>query len=161
MAIGGVNASAGTDRERRHHAQMLAAVVARDVEVVELGAVVVADQAGHLLEVFRFELHDRRRAEAMRLLPPRDERLREQAADGLAAVEAQVAGPRAEAEHLVRPRRAQPLKVNRQLSASKSSRTGAEWLRLRRQTRRRRHVHVGIPCPSIVRSQPSSPQIIF
>jgi hypothetical protein len=32
------------------------AVVRRDVQVVELGAVVVADQARHLLEVLRLEL---------------------------------------------------------------------------------------------------------
>jgi hypothetical protein len=45
--------------ERRHHTNVFAAlVIARDVEVVELGAVVVAHEAGHLLEVLRFEFHD-------------------------------------------------------------------------------------------------------
>ena len=92
MATGGVNASAvDLIGKRRHHAQMPAAVVARQVEVVELGAVVVADEAGHLLEVLRLELHERRRAEAVGLLTPRHERLREQAPDRLAPVEAQVA----------------------------------------------------------------------
>ena len=70
-------------------------LVVRDVEVVELGAVVVADQARHLLEVLGLEVHHGRGAEAVRLLAPRDQRLAEQAADRLAAVEAQVAGPRA------------------------------------------------------------------
>ena len=65
-------------------------LVMRDVEVVELRAVVVADEPRHLLEVLRLELDDRRRAEAVRLLPPRDERLAELAADRLATVETQV-----------------------------------------------------------------------
>ena len=47
--------------------------VVRDVEVMKLRAVVVADQAGHLLKMFRLELDDRGRAETMRLLPSRDE----------------------------------------------------------------------------------------
>ena len=90
--MGGVNTSAvswsgSADITRR----CLPASSRANVQVVELGAVVVADQAGRLLEMRGLELHDRRRAEAMRLLPPRDERLREQAADGLAAEEAQMA----------------------------------------------------------------------
>ena len=57
-----------------HHAQMFAdGLVVREVEVVELGAVVVADQPGQLLEMFRLEFDDRGRAEAMRLLAARDE----------------------------------------------------------------------------------------
>src|ERR1051325_6148146 len=88
----------------RHHTNMFAAfLVARDVEVVELGAVVVAHETGHLLEVLRFELHDRRRAVAMRLLTTGDERLPEEAADCLATVKAEVPLPLAEAEQLVRP----------------------------------------------------------
>src|SRR6185436_17724412 len=98
----------------RHDAKMLAgALVTRDVEVVELGAVVVADQAGHLLEMVRFALDDRRRAEAMRLLPPRDQRLLEEAADGLPTVEAQMSRPRPETEQVVGRRPAQPLKCDR------------------------------------------------
>ena len=69
-----------------HHAQILAqGFVMRDVEIVEFGAAVVADQAGHLLKMLRLEFHDRGHAAAMRLLPPRDQRLAKQAADGFAA----------------------------------------------------------------------------
>ena len=48
-------------------------LVVREVEVMELGAVVVADQPGQLLEMFRLELDDRGGAEAMGLLAPRDQ----------------------------------------------------------------------------------------
>ena len=48
-------------------------LVARDVEVMELRAVVVADEAGDLLEMLRLEFDDRGGAEAMRLLAARDE----------------------------------------------------------------------------------------
>ena len=59
-----------------HHAQVLAqGLVVRQIEVVELRAVVVAGQPRQLLEVFGLELHDSGRDEAVRLLPPRDERL--------------------------------------------------------------------------------------
>ncbi len=51
----------------------------------------------------------------MGLLPPGDERLPEQAAQRLAAEETQAARPRREAEYLLRPRRPQPLEVDRQL----------------------------------------------
>ena len=61
-------------RQAGHHAQVFAdGFVVRDVEVMELCAVVIADQAGHLLKMFRLELDDRRRAVAMRLLTARDE----------------------------------------------------------------------------------------
>ena len=63
----------------------------RDVEVVELRAVVVADESRHLLEVPRLDVDDRRGAVAVRLLAPRDERLAELAADGLAAEQTQMA----------------------------------------------------------------------
>ena len=44
--------------------------VVRDVEVMKLSIVVVADQAGQVLKMLRFELDERRRAETMRLLHP-------------------------------------------------------------------------------------------
>ena len=90
-------------------------LVVRDVEVMKLRAVVVADEPGHLLKMFRLEFNDRGGAEAMRLLPARDERLPEQAADRFAAKEPQIAGARGEAENFLRPRRAQPLEIDRQL----------------------------------------------
>ena len=133
-------------------------LVVRDVAVVELGAVVVADQPGHLLEVLGLELDDGRRAVAMRLLPPRDERLAEQAADRLAAEEAQMAGRAREAEELLRPRRAQPLEVDGQLrtiEVSRRRRGGTDA-----GQRRRGDVHAGCPAPSMVRSQPSAPHVI-
>ena len=87
-------------------------------------AVVVADQPGHLLEVLAARTPRRRGAEAVRLLPPRDQRLAEQAADRLAAVQAQVAGPRGQAEQLVG-----------QASAATESRSAA---RASKSSRRRR-----------------------
>src|SRR5258708_39669638 len=50
----------------------------------------------------------------MRLLPPCDEGLSKNAARRLAPEQAQVAGPRRQAEQLLRPRRTQPLKLDRQ-----------------------------------------------
>src|SRR4051812_22439315 len=85
-----------------------------NVEVVKLGAVVVADQARHLLEVFRLELHDRFNARAMRLQPSSDERLPEQASDRLPAVKAQMSRARRQTEKLVWPGRTKPLKMDRQ-----------------------------------------------
>ena len=76
-----------------HHAQVFAdALVVRDVEIVELRAVVVADESRHLLEVPWLDVDDCRGAVAMRLLPSRDERLAKLAADGLATEEPQMAG---------------------------------------------------------------------
>ena len=66
----------GLRRVRRagHHAQMFASLfIVRDVEVMKLRAVVVADQARHLLEMFRLEFHNGRGAKAMRLLAASDE----------------------------------------------------------------------------------------
>ena len=57
---------------------------------MKLGAVVVADEARHLLEVIRLEIDRGRGAETVRLLPARDECLREETADGLAAEQAQM-----------------------------------------------------------------------
>ena len=137
-------------------------LVVRDVEVVELRAVVVADEPGRLLEVLGLELHDGRRAEAVRLLAPRDQRLAEQAADRLAAVQPQVPGPRGQAEELLGLRRAQPLEVDRAAArASKSSRT-----RRRSETGAAGRSGAGdleraaVPARPAVRSQPSSPQTI-
>ena len=74
-----------------HHAQVFAdALVMRDVEIVELRAVVVADETRHLLEMSRLDLDHRGGAETVGLLPPRDERLAKLAADGLSTVESQV-----------------------------------------------------------------------
>ena len=69
-------------RQARHHAHVFAdRLVMRDVEIVELRAVVVADESGHLLEVLRLELDDGAGAVAVRLLASRDECLAELAAD--------------------------------------------------------------------------------
>ncbi len=74
-----------------HHAKVLAdALVVRDVEIVELRAVVVADETRHLLKMSRLDLDHRAGAETVRLLAPRDERLAKLAADRLSTVEAQV-----------------------------------------------------------------------
>ena len=163
-AMGGVNASGRhLIGQRRHHAQMLAGLVARDVEVVELGCCCSSRPGRPSAGSAR--ARTRRRvdgAETVRLLPPRDERLPEQAADRLAAEEPQVARPRAQAEEFVRVRRAQPLKLDRQ-------RVGVEVL----PDRRGRDAAAaadppapafrrsGCPRPSSVRSQPSSPHVIF
>jgi hypothetical protein len=71
--MGGVKASVcGASGTQRHHAQMFAEhLVAREMEVMKLRAVVVTDEARALLKMFRLELDDRGRAEAMRLLPSR------------------------------------------------------------------------------------------
>ena len=61
-------------------------VVVGDVQVVELARVVVADESGHLLKVLGLELDEVDGGVAVRLLPPCDQRLPEQAADRLAAV---------------------------------------------------------------------------
>ena len=87
---------------------------------MELRAAVVARQPRQLLEMFGFEFHDRDRAKAMRLLPPRDQRLPEQAADGFPPEQPQVTGTRCKAEDLFRPRRAQPLEINRAVVRSRS-----------------------------------------
>src|SRR5262245_42373823 len=89
-------------------------LIVRQIQVVELRAVVVADETGHLLTRRRLGVHDGRRTEAMRLLTPRDERLAELATNRLASVEAQMSRSRGETEQLLGPRRAQPLKRDRQ-----------------------------------------------
>ena len=101
-------------------------LVVRDVQVVELGAVVVADEAAAAENARGSNSTPVDGAEAVRLLPARDERLAKLAADGLAAVQPQVAGPRGQAEQLLRPRRAQPLEVDRQS-------VGVEVLAIRRR----------------------------
>src|ERR1035437_7921038 len=79
--------------QTRHDTDVLTQLrVVRDVEVVKLAAVVITDQAGHLLEPVRLELHHRRGAEAVRLLAPGDQGLPEEAAQRLAAVKAQMSG---------------------------------------------------------------------
>ena len=65
--------------------------------------------------MLRLEVDGGGRAEAVRLLAARDERLPELAADGLAAEQPQVTRSRRQAEELVGPGRAQPLKRDRQV----------------------------------------------
>ena len=76
---------------------------------MELAAAIVAHEPRRLLEVSRFELEHRRRAVAVRLLPPRDERLPKQAADRFPSVQTQESAPLSEAEQLIGPRRPQPI----------------------------------------------------
>src|ERR1039458_2167194 len=87
----------------------------RNREVVVFAAVVIADQAGHLLEPIRLEVDDGSGAEAVRLLAPGDQGLEKQAAQRFTAVQPQVAGTFGQAEEVRRPRRAQPLEVQRKL----------------------------------------------
>ena len=54
-------------------------------------------EAGHLLEVLGLEVDARGGADAVRFLPPRDERLTKPAAHGFSPVQAQVAFARAQA----------------------------------------------------------------
>src|SRR5687767_15448394 len=89
-------------------------LVTRQVEVVELGAVVIADQAGHLLEVFWLELQPGGGTVTVRLLTPRHQRLAEETPDRLAPEQPQVARPRAQAEEIVGVGRSQPLKCERE-----------------------------------------------
>ena len=97
----------------------------------------------------------------MRLLPPRDERLPERAADASRGRTGADARARGEAEELVRPRRSQPLESRAATcGASKSSRTGAAGNGWAGSPGRRRFER-GIPSPSSVRSQPSSRPTIF
>ena len=107
-----VNGFAGRDRDGRregvghervgdagHDPHVFAErLVVRDVEVVQLGAVVVADESRHLLEMLRLELDDGGGAEAVRLLAARDQRMAEQAAHRFEAVEAQESRTCREAE---------------------------------------------------------------
>src|SRR4030095_4634933 len=111
--------------------------VGRNVQVMEFGAVVVANQPRLLLVVLRLELYRRRSAVAMRLLPPREGGLSKHAARRLAPEQAQVAGPRVQAEQLVRPRRAQPLKLDGQ------RRVVAVFARWRRRKRLGRQLRRG------------------
>src|SRR5687768_8270066 len=110
-------------------------VVVRNVEIVELRAVVVAHESRALLEVLGLEFDDGRCAVAVRLLPSRDERLLEQAADRFAAEETEAAWTRRKREEFVRPRRAEPLKVDWQ---HRMIEILAHWLgreRVRRQVK--------------------------
>jgi hypothetical protein len=52
-------------------------VVARDEKVMVLRAVVIAHETGHVLEMLRFEIEDRRSTDALRLLASSDKRLAE------------------------------------------------------------------------------------
>ena len=140
---------------------MLAGLVARDVAVVELRAVVVADEAGHLLKVLGLELNGRRRAEAVRLLAARDERLFEEASNRLAPVETQMARTRAQAEEFVGQGRSKPLKIDWQDLPVELLADGSRRRRLQGQTLRRRHLHRS-ECLRrlVVLSHPSAPHVI-
>ena len=118
---------------------------------MEFGGVVVADQPGRLLVVARLELDDGAGAVAERLLPPGHERLAEHAADGVAAEQAQMAGPGREAEQLGPVRGAQPLEVDRQVRPVElgAGRRGRE--RVRRQVGQRGAHHRR---PAEIRHQP-------
>ncbi len=59
---------------------------------MKLGAVVVTDQAGHLLKMPWFKLDERCRAKTMRVLTAGNESLTEETADGLPAVKPQKTG---------------------------------------------------------------------
>ncbi len=62
---------------------------------------VIADESRHLLEVLGLEVHHRRGAEAVGLLPPGHQGLAEEASDRSRARRAQVARPRGQAEELL------------------------------------------------------------
>ncbi|MEJ1970336.1 MAG: hypothetical protein WDN03_17165 [Rhizomicrobium sp.] len=129
-------------------------VVMGDVQIVEFRAAVVADQARRLLVVRRRDVEPRRCGVAEILLPPRHQRLLEHAADALAAVEAQVPRPRRQAEQPVGIRRAQPLKVDRQLrrielGARRRRRKGMRWQGGRRRLDLRHRVVAGGAQPAI------------
>lgn len=99
--------------EGGHHAQVTAVgFVVRDVEIVELETVVVADESGELLEVLRLEIDERFGGVAVGLLAAGDERLFEEAADGFASEETKVAGAGGEREELFGEGRAQPLEID-------------------------------------------------
>ena len=96
----------------------------------------------------------------MRLLTTGDERLREEAADGLATEKAQVALPLAEAEQLVRPWRSQPLERDRQRVLIELLANRRRWERLRSQPVVRAPPRIGMPSAVVVRSQPSGLHVI-
>ena len=94
----------------------------------------------------------------MRLLTPGDERLREEAADRLATVEPQVALPRAQAEQLVRRTAIAATETRSAACRRRSPRGRARGgcgcgVRLRGAGTST----IGMPSPSVVRSQPSAP----
>ena len=88
--------------------------IVRQVDVMEFRAVVVTDEAGHLLKMLGLEFNDRGGADAMGLLAARDEGLLERGAKRLAAEETQKTGPRGDTENFLGPWRAQPLEIDRQ-----------------------------------------------
>ena len=78
---------------------------------MELGPVVITDQAGHMLEGLRLELNLRGSAVAVRLLTSCNHGLSEEAAQRFAAIHTQVPWAFIQAEEFFRPRGSQPLKV--------------------------------------------------
>src|SRR5678809_948335 len=81
---------------------------------MKLGAVVIADETRHLLKVIRLEVDHRYGAEAVRLLPARDQCLSEETADRLPAEQPQMAFSGTQTEHPVGIRCPEPLKPDRQ-----------------------------------------------
>ncbi|MNG40969.1 hypothetical protein D3C84_1298460 [compost metagenome] len=63
-------------------------LVVGDIQIVELGAAVVADQPRLLLEMLGLEIDQGRGAVAMRLLAARHQRLAELAAQAFTAIQA-------------------------------------------------------------------------
>ena len=129
-------------------------LVVRDVEVMKLRAVVVADEPSHLLEMLRLDLDDRRGAETVRLLTARDECLTKLAANRFAAVETQVTRTRCQAEELVRPRRSKPLKRERQRGVVEVIADGSAEKRVAAAVRARRTSTDGDPL-AVRRPQPA------
>ena len=122
-------------------------LVMGDVEIMEFGAVVIADQPRRLLEMGRVEVHPRGRRIAEGLLAARDQRLGEQAADRLAAEQAQDgrAAP-ARLKIVLGLGRAQPLEVDRQLRAVEVVALASAAMARGRS----RFARVGMPRPSSV-----------
>src|SRR5205814_2021976 len=98
----------GRVRRAGHYAQMFSGdLVVREVEVVKFRAVIVAHESRQLLVMLWLKLDHGGGAVAVGLLPSRDERLLERAADRLAADEAEVACAGRERKDFLGIRRAQ------------------------------------------------------
>src|SRR5690606_2606379 len=90
-------------------------LVMGDGQEMELVPVIVEGQAGSLLEGLRREIQLRLGPERKMLLPPRHQRLLEEAADRFAPDQSQETGTVGQRKDALRNRRAQPLEVERQV----------------------------------------------